>query len=126
MLIGGHQPVALQRGGDDHAVGRFAGQVAQEAGPGGDLAVHRDLDEAVAQQSLAPGRDIAQERQPALVVQHRDLPEADGGDGDVAVLHGAFDDIARPSAEIPVPEALPEQDVGIEQDHGLSTRSGLD
>ncbi len=116
--------VALQSGREDEAVSGITVQVAQSPSADGDGAVYGNLNQAVAQEGDAPGSDVRRQIEPALPLQYAGLSEGDGGDGGASLPCGAVEDCERMLSELRVPETEPEQDVCVEKDHGLSTRSG--
>ena len=57
-LVGGNEPVALQGGGDNQAVGGISVHVFQQSRSRRDAAVDRDLDEASVQEVTPPSVDV--------------------------------------------------------------------
>ena len=103
--------MTFQGGSYDKAIRRITVHVGQQSRSGGDFAVDGDLDESLSQERLAPGSYVAQQRKPALVVQHRDFPEGDCRYCDIPLPHRAVDLSAGVHAEMAVAEPRPYQDL---------------
>ena len=110
-----HEPVALEGGGDYEAVGRVATHVWEKAGAGRDLAIDRNLDEALFQLSPTPDVQIEAKVKPAFLDSHTDFPEGYGGNRGAAPLQCAVNLTASVGPQPPVSGPKPDDDVSVQE-----------
>lgn len=76
-MIGRDKSMPFHGGGDDDTVGGITGKPREATGADSDLAVDWDLDQALPQTPATPRSDILMNPDPALLLQHGDLPKGD-------------------------------------------------
>ena len=77
-LVCSDEPVALQGGGDNHAVGGISVHVPQQGRSSRDSPIDGDLHEAPIQKVAPPSLQIKLKVDPALLDSHTDFPEGYG------------------------------------------------
>ena len=123
-LVGCHQLVALQGGGDDEAVGGVAVHARQEGCLGRDCAVDGDLQKAPVQKIAPLGVDVNRKIEVALLDTHSDLPYRYGRNGGVALLKRKLELGARTRPQSTVTPLMPDQNVSVEEDQKRSSPPG--
>ena len=110
------------RGGHDQPVGRIRVKLLQFRRRKPDLAVHRDLAKPHVEKLPAPRSDRRKRDAPPLL-QHRELPEADGTNGEAIGLEGRLDRMARLFPQFVAALVEPHEDMRIEQHHRIASHS---
>ena len=124
-LVRGDQSMASDDGGGrDETIGGVAVKPAEAGRTSCNLSIYRDFDKTLTQKEAAPLIYLEIKLDPPLLPQQTHFPERDGRNRAFVRLESPIDLPPRPSPHPLATGPKPEQDMGVEQGHGFSTRSG--
>ena len=117
LLIGCYELMSCESSRDYDAVGGVARQSGKGSGAGGYFAVDRNLRQSGLQERSSPGWNVDHYCQASLVMEYGNLPESDCGDANIALFQRSPDDVACSPSQFAVTCAIPNQDMGIKEEH---------